>query len=209
MNANHPQKPKQKQAGKRRKPAKKGKSAITAKKQAPDLSPEAPKPKHPGGRPPLYDTPEAIKEKIDEYFDSCWIDKVIEVTDKEGTVTATNVKYQDRPYTIEGLTWYLGFSSRAALLYYEEKPEFSDTIKRAKLKVKMGVTEGLLTGKNATGHIFWLKNNDPENYRDVQQFEHTGKDGGPIKTTDMTDEELLAIASRGRIRTIKEAKGKK
>lgn len=30
--------------------------------------------------------------------------------------------------------------------------------------------------------IFWLKNRAPEQWRDKQDHEHTGKDGGPIET---------------------------
>lgn len=35
--------------------------------------------------------------------------------------------------------------------------------------------------------IFWLKNRRPDLWRDKQQHEHTGKDGGPIETADVTD----------------------
>lgn len=34
-----------------------------------------------------------------------------------------------------------------------------------------------------TSTIFFLKNRDPERWRDKQELEHTGKDGGPIETT--------------------------
>ena len=202
MNANHPQKPKQKQAGKRRKPAKKGKSAITAKKQAPDLSPEAPKPKHPGGRPPKYKTPEELQEKIEAYFDSCWTDKVTEVTDKEGTCTMSTVRYQDRPYTVAGLAYFLGFEDRQALSEYKAKPEFSVIVKKAQLKIQT-CWEEALSGKNATGPIFWLKNH--AGYKDSQELKHTGSDGGAIvhKITDLTRDDLIAIASGGRPRNPK------
>ena len=196
------------QTAKAKKASKAVRSKIPVKKQLPTLPQEAVKPKHAGGRPPLFSTPEEMQTEIDAYYESCIVDKVTEVIDKDGKCTMSTVRYQDRPYTVEGLTWFLGFSSRKSLLYYEEKPEFSDTIKRAKLKVKMSVVEGLLTGKNAAGNIFWLKNNDSEYYRDVQQLEHTGKDGGPIKHTDATDEELLNIATGGRARASQKTKGK-
>ncbi|PZN00715.1 MAG: transposase [Bacillota bacterium] len=34
---------------------------------------------------------------------------------------------------------------------------------------------------NTTALIFWLKNRKPDVWRDKQQHEHTGEDGGPIK----------------------------
>lgn len=36
--------------------------------------------------------------------------------------------------------------------------------------------------------IFWLKNRRPDLWRD--RVEHTGKDGGPIETREVTDEDL-------------------
>jgi transcriptional regulator with XRE-family HTH domain len=60
---------------------------------------------------------------------------------------------------------------------------------------------------DTTAAIFWLKNRRPGEWRDKQDIEHTGKDGGPIeqKTTldlsKLTDEQLEAyriIASANR-----------
>jgi transposase-like protein len=34
---------------------------------------------------------------------------------------------------------------------------------------------------NTTAMIFWLKNRKPQEWRDKQQVEHTGKDDGPIQ----------------------------
>lgn len=36
-----------------------------------------------------------------------------------------------------------------------------------------------------TSMIFWLKNRQPEKWRDRQNLEHTGKDGGPIETRNV------------------------
>lgn len=125
----------------------------------------AEKKKHPGGRPPKFKDPQELQSKINDYFESCWIDKVVEVTDKDGNVTSTNSRYQDRPYTVEGLALALGIT-RETLCQYEKDPKFSDAIKKAKLKIKMNVVERLIDSKNATGCIFWLKNNDREYYND-------------------------------------------
>ncbi len=133
--------------------------------------------KHPGGRPLKYKTPQQLQEKIDEYFDSCWIDKVTEITDKEGNITSTNVRYQNRPYTIMGLALALDLS-RQGLCEYAKKGEFSDIIKKAKGKVEMNVEEMLFTGKQAAGPIFWLKNH--AGYRDKQEIEHGGDPDKPF-----------------------------
>lgn len=41
-------------------------------------------------------------------------------------------------------------------------------------------------GPDTTACIFWLKNRRPDLWRDVNRFEHTGKDGAPIETADDT-----------------------
>lgn len=41
---------------------------------------------------------------------------------------------------------------------------------------------------DTTAAIFWLKNRRPDLWRD--RVEHTGKDGGPIETREVSDDEL-------------------
>lgn len=48
---------------------------------------------------------------------------------------------------------------------------------------------------DTTAGIFWLKNRDPEHWRDVKAQEISGPHGGPIRAVDLTEEELLAIAT--------------
>ncbi|MCE5211893.1 MAG: DNA-packaging protein [Deltaproteobacteria bacterium] len=151
--------------------------------------------KNKGGRPPKYKTREELQAKIDEYFDSCWVDKITQVTDKDGNITESNVRYQDRPYTIMGLALALGMT-RETLCQYAKDGRFSDIVKKAKQTVEMYVEEMLLEGKNAAGPIFWLKNH--AEYRDKTEQEHTGKDGGPIQVQDLTNDELLSIINNGR-----------
>ncbi len=43
---------------------------------------------------------------------------------------------------------------------------------------------------DVTAQIFWLKNRQPERWRDVQRQEHTGANGGPIKTETTAKEDL-------------------
>jgi hypothetical protein len=126
------------------------------------------------GKVKKYPTPEGLQKAIDDYFESCWIDKVTEVTGKDGKCTMSTVRYQNRPYTVAGLCHYLGFVSRQSFQDYEKRAEFRDTIKRARLKIEMYHEEELCS-KTPVGHIFWLKNN--AGYRDKQDIEHTGANG--------------------------------
>ena len=48
---------------------------------------------------------------------------------------------------------------------------------------------------DTTACIFWLKNRQPELWRDVNRFEHTGKDGAPIQTEEVTDVEAARIVA--------------
>lgn len=125
----------------------------------------------PAGRPLKFKSAKELQDKIDEYFDSCWVDKVIENTDKDGNCTMSTVRYQNEPYTVAGLAAYLGFHSRQSLLNYEGKPEFVDVIKKAKLKIEACWEAQLYDGKGS-GPIFWLKNH--AGYRDKQEVAHTG-----------------------------------
>ena len=95
--------------------------------------------KHAGGRPPFFVNPEDMQAGIDKYFKECKENKV--------------------PTTIPGLAYALGFEDRQSLLDYKGKPEFSCTIKKARLRIEIERNEMLLTEGNAAGKIFDLKNN--------------------------------------------------
>jgi len=110
------------------------------------------------GRPPYYETPEEMQAAIDDYFNS--------LTEEE------------RP-TVTGMVYALGFNSRHGLDYYaQEKPQFLDTIKKAKLRIEMVLEDTLYRGSSVTGVIFNLKNNF--GWKDEQKFEHVGEGGGPL-----------------------------
>lgn len=127
--------------------------------------------KHPGGRPPKFKTPQDLQASVDEYFESCWFEKVTEVEDKEtGKIETSVVRYQQRPYTIAGLAYHLNMTTQG-VREYQGKPEFSCIIKRAKLKIEMNFEENL-SGKNPAGSIFWLKNH--AGYKEKQEMELTG-----------------------------------
>lgn len=111
------------------------------------------------GCPPRYKTPEEMQKVIDEYFESCNGEYVIVdgcvATDKHGYP----VKTKERPLTITGLALALGFNGRQALLNYEGKPEFVDTIKRAKSRIEQYAEERLFDKDGVNGAKFNLSNN--------------------------------------------------
>lgn len=64
---------------------------------------------------------------------------------------------------------------------------------------------------DTTACIYWTKNRMPERWRDVRQTELTGKDGGPVKVQQMTDQELseeIAKAEAKLVGSKKPGKGK-
>jgi len=86
------------------------------------------------GRPPMFESAEQLQNAITAYFETT----------------------PDR-ITISGLAYHLGFESRQSFYDYEVKPEFSYTIKRARLFIE-NEYEKLLIDGNTTGAIFALKN---------------------------------------------------
>ena len=104
------------------------------------------------GRPPLYKEAAEMETKIEAYFIACDSAK--------------------RPYTITGLARALGLNSRQALLNYEGKPAFLDTVKKAKLRCQEYSEECLYTNRQVAGVIFNLKNN--YGWVDKQEVEHSG-----------------------------------
>lgn len=124
-----------------------------------------------GGRPPFYKTKEEIQEKIDAYFEEC---KGTPLTDKDGMPiydkNGIELRVGVRPLTITGLALALGFNSRQALLNYQAKKEFHDTIMRAKARVECYAEERLYDKDGANGAKFSLANNF-EGWREKQQIE--------------------------------------
>lgn len=89
------------------------------------------------GRPAMYETPALMQQAIELYLATC--------------------KAESKKPTITRLALALGFESRQSFYDYEEKPDFSYMIKRARLEVEAGYEDGLREN-NCTGSIFALKN---------------------------------------------------
>lgn len=113
-----------------------------------------------GGRPPLFDSPEDLQAKVDEYFDD----------DDHKWMQGLEGMYQKEPITICGLAYFLGFESRQSFYDYEKRDGFSYIIKKARLKVESEY-EIKLSRSNPTGSIFALKN---MGWADRTEIKHEG-----------------------------------
>lgn len=112
------------------------------------------------GRPPTYKSKEEIQEKIDEYFKNCDGEVLFGPNGKPCLDKNSNpVIVGRRPPTITGLALALGFTSRQALLNYQAKKEFVDTVTRAKARVEQYTEERLFDKDGANGAKFSLSNN--------------------------------------------------
>lgn len=145
--------------------------------------------KHPGGRPPMYKTKEEIQEKIDAYFEEC---KGRVLTDDDGNVMTNKngepVIVDARPLTITGLALALGFASRQALLNYQDREEFNDTITRAKARVEAYAEERLFDKDGANGAKFSLANNF-DGWKEKQSIEADVKNEVTINVELVDDDE--------------------
>lgn len=108
------------------------------------------------GRPLKFQSVEELQKKIEEYFlTTGWVDR--EVYDKKRQEILTVKVYE--PATITGLAVHLD-TSRETLREYKERPEFVDTINKAKSKCEHSLEYGALTfNLNPAMAIFSAKNN--------------------------------------------------
>jgi len=161
--------------------------------------------KNNGGRPPLYESIYA-----EQVYKLCW----------------------HRNMTDDELANAFGVSVSSIEKWTREQPEFKRAKKKGKDKADDKVVYSLF--QRATGYshpdidirvvdhelvitdivkhyppdttacIFWLKNRQRENWKDVHRQEHTGAGGGPIKhiyeevpMQDFDEAELQAMANAG------------
>jgi hypothetical protein len=123
------------------------------------------------GKKPMYNSCEEMQEKIDAYFEECK-GRTLEtlegkpICDKYGIPIVVDA----RPLTVTGLALALGFTSRQALLNYQGKKEFVDTITRAKSKIEQYAEERLFDKDGANGAKFSLANNF-DGWKEKQQIE--------------------------------------
>ena len=120
------------------------------------------------GRPLLIKTPEEFAARAEAYIAEC--------------------RAAEKRPTMNGLSLALGMSSRQSLHNYAEYPEFAEAVKYAKTLIEVEWEHGL-AGANATGTIFWLKN---QGWSDMTQQQISGPNGGPIEVTTVRVELVRA-----------------
>ena len=107
-----------------------------------------------------------MEKKIDEYFDSC--------------------DEKNKPYTVPGIAYYLGFADRSSMYNYGEKPEFSYILKKARQKIEDYYNQILISRQGqVAGLIFLLKNHfDYRDQKDVSVAHSYDKNSENIDFTD-------------------------
>lgn len=117
------------------------------------------------GRAPYYETAEALQAAVDAYFASCEAVPLTTPNPDTGEPQAVLDKHGQpvliggRPPTVTGLALALGFASRSSLINYQERPEFSDVVTRAKSRVEQYTEERLFDRDGVQGAKFSLANN--------------------------------------------------
>lgn len=112
------------------------------------------------GCPRKYQSVKQMQKAIDAYFRSCEGEMFIgddgcAVRDKYGVPIIINAK----PPTITGLALALGFTGRQALIDYQARPEFADTVTRAKARCEEYAEARLYDRDGANGAKFSLSCN--------------------------------------------------
>jgi len=141
-----------------------------------------------GGRPMKFTSLAELEGKINEYFESCF----------EGNLE-TGRREQIEPFTITGLALALD-TSRETLMDIENEngsytKEYSDAIKKAKLRCQNYAEKHMFTARNPAGAIFALKN---YGWKDKIETEITGLNGQPVQVQhvhQLSDDQLEQIES--------------
>jgi hypothetical protein len=98
-------------------------------------------------------------------------------------------------HSVTAFAGHIGVSRATVFNWANEHSEFLDALKAGQAAATK-FWEAILIkvardgGGNATAAIFGLKNRASEDWADKVLNEHTGKDGGPIETTDLTDADV-------------------
>lgn len=134
--------------------------------------------KNPGGKPRIYPEVEALKQRIDDYFNSITInkprvqyvtigyeddEKKIPIVEERPVLNNSGEQVIDTVYfenpSVIGMCLFLGLHKETLRLYEKEEKYFA-TIKSAKHKIEKYLESELFRGQGqVTGIIFNLKNN--------------------------------------------------
>ena len=157
---------------------------------------------HPGGRPLKFKSVEDLEDRVMSYFAECdphWIDETTwdyprvngkKNYDSEMVEVTRKVKTPQIPYTITGLALALD-TTRDVLIDYEDKEEYSYTIKKAK-QMCHNFAERRLFESNAAGPIFNLKNNYGWKDQTIQDL-HVKEMPKPIIALSNTTDDIIKL----------------
>jgi len=147
------------------------------------------------GRPPKYDTPDLLADKIDQYFNTCK-PEVLTYTNEDGELVPVTDKGKpvtiDKHPTVAGLTLYLGYASPQSLYDIKAKGDGFAYIVIAALTHIQEAHENNLFNPSCTGSQFWLKNY--AGLKDKTDIEvTTPKQIDTSKLSDAQKEALLSL----------------
>ena len=115
------------------------------------------------------------------------------------------MEFMGQGYSKTAFAGSIGVSRDTILEWAKGYPEFSGAVKQGEAARTRFLEMELLsadTGPRVTSRIFALKNACPAEWRDKQELEHTGKEGGPIVHREITDADraraLAAFIARTR-----------
>jgi hypothetical protein len=113
------------------------------------------------GRPRKYKSAAEMQEAINQYFDNCEGNPLL---DDDGKAVLNKwghpIILDRRPPTVTGLALALGFNSRQALLNYQARSRaFNDTLTRAKSRCEEYAESRLYDKDGSNGAKFSLANN--------------------------------------------------
>ena len=132
---------------------------------------------HPGGRPPFWATVQELSEQVDAYFNEC--------------------KVNDKPPGIYGLIDFLSCGIQTFYDYGDgkndrEDNQFSDIIRVARVKVAAFAESRVYANTaGAVSQLVNLTKKFPEPYKNSQQTEVVGNNGGAIELRLLKADELL------------------
>lgn len=141
------------------------------KKPKPKAKPKQKPEANPVGRPRIFTDPKDFDAKVDSYIKMC------ETSEPPKKLTYT------------GLVLALGMCSRDTLNEYGKMPEFSDSVRRAKLFIENEYEQHLF-GANTSGVTFALKN---LGWQDKLDLNHGGQPDNPVISATLTPEAAEAI----------------
>lgn len=155
-----------------------------------------------GGRPRKYNSAKSLQDAVDKYFEECFKPRFLK--DEEGSIIRDKkgnpIYLGEKPPTVSGLAYYLGFASTQSLMDYEKDERFSLIIRRAKLQIEEYLEGRLMDRDGQRGAEFNLrcnfKWNDKQDDSNTSDITNTGLIMiAPVLQEDTDKEEMKDVRS--------------